>query len=37
MVAGAGFEPVGFTNIFGYFNEVDFLMDDVIARFAARK
>ncbi len=28
---------VGFTNIFGYFNEVDFLMDDVIGKLAPGK
>ncbi|HEX3321109.1 MAG TPA: hypothetical protein VHR84_10430 [Terriglobales bacterium] len=27
---------LGFTNIFGYFNEVDFLMDDVIAGMGRR-
>jgi D-alanyl-D-alanine carboxypeptidase len=26
---------LGFTNVFGYFNEVDFLMDEVIGRLAA--
>jgi hypothetical protein len=26
---------LGFTNSFGYFNEVDFLMDDVIGKFVA--
>jgi hypothetical protein len=25
---------LGFTNIFGYFNEVDFLMDEVIGRLS---
>jgi D-alanyl-D-alanine carboxypeptidase len=28
---------LGFTNIFGYFNEVDFLMDNVIGKLAASK
>ena len=28
---------VGFTNVFGYFNEVDFLMDGVIGKLAASK
>ena len=28
---------VGFTNIFGYFDEVDFLMDGVIGKFATSK
>jgi hypothetical protein len=26
---------LGFTNIFGYFNEVDFLMNEVIAKLPA--
>jgi hypothetical protein len=28
---------VGFTNVFGYFNEVDFLMDQVIGGLALHK
>jgi hypothetical protein len=28
---------LGFTNSFGYFNEVDFLMDDVIGKFVPNK
>jgi CubicO group peptidase (beta-lactamase class C family) len=28
---------LGFTNSFGYFNEVDFMMDDVIGKFVLKK
>jgi hypothetical protein len=28
---------IGFTNIFGYFDEVDFLMEGVIAKLATNK